>query len=289
MNVKPYSIDTPLEGFISGMPNEIYHSTPGFISKSGLDLINRSPSHYKYSDDTAQTKSMQLGTAIHVAILEPEVFERDYMLLRDVKDRRSAAYKAAVEVHGPDNVLTASDADLVIGMQESVRSDARAMEWLSKIEHAELSLFTTCPTTGAKVRCRYDAITSDGYIIDLKSTRDASPDEFAKSIYNFRYHVQDALYSDAYQWHTGKEIKGFIFLAVENTLPHSVMVYQLDDISKEIGRSEYKKNLATYMHSAITGDWHGYQRNDSGVDLIALPEWAIMRHEVETDSDLIVL
>ena len=38
-----------LEGLISGMPNDVYHSVPDSISKSGLDLINRSPAHYFYA------------------------------------------------------------------------------------------------------------------------------------------------------------------------------------------------------------------------------------------------
>ena len=33
--------------FVTDMPNEAYHSYTG-ISKSGLDLVNRSPAHFFY-------------------------------------------------------------------------------------------------------------------------------------------------------------------------------------------------------------------------------------------------
>lgn len=289
MQIKKYTPRLPLSGFVSDMPNEVYHTAPGFISKSGLDLINRSPAHYMYGAQREPSRSMHLGTAIHAAILEPELFQREYMLLRDVKDRRSSAYKDAVATHGAERVLTASESDVVVGMYASVYANKRARDWLQKIKHTELSLFVKHPTTGVNVRCRYDAITSDGYAIDLKSTRDASPDEFAKSIYNFRYHVQAALYSDAYEIATGEKLKGFIFIVVENEIPHATMIYELDDISLGIGRNEYERNLRDYAKCLETDDWHGYETHGGETDLIALPEWAILRHEAETDSDLVIV
>ena len=289
MHVKKYTAKLPLDGFISDMPNDIYHSTHGFISKSGLDLINKSPAHYMYGAQREPSRSMHLGSAIHCAILEPDVFERDYLLLKDVKDRRSSAYKEALNIHKPENILTSTEANTVSGMYESAMSDKRIVNWLRDVNHTEISLFTKCPNTGVSMRCRYDAITNDGYAIDLKSTRDASPDEFAKSIYNFRYHVQAALYSDAYEFATGKKLKGFIFLVVESEMPHATMVYELDDISLDIGRREYQRNLKTYAECLQTNEWKGYETHGDNVDLIALPEWAITRHEAENDSDIITV
>ena len=34
--------------FIANMPDDVYHAWPDSISKSGLDLVHRSPAHYKY-------------------------------------------------------------------------------------------------------------------------------------------------------------------------------------------------------------------------------------------------
>lgn len=289
MKIRPYSQGITLEGFISGMPNEVYHSTPGFTSKSELDLINTSPAHFMYAQKKPATKSMNLGSAIHAAILEPELFKSDYLLLREVQDRRVAAYKDAAKQFPPDRILTAPEVDLVSSMQESVRMNEKARHWLDKPGVSEVSLFTKCPETGVNVRVRFDRLTEDGYVIDLKSTKSASPEEFSKSIYQYRYHVQDAIYSDAYRWATGEPLKGFIFIAVENDTPHVTMVYELDDFSKSIGRSEYKKNLATYAECMESGSWPAYQTGEDKTDLIALPEWAILRHEAENESDVITL
>src|SRR5690554_8185442 len=78
------------------MSNEEYHDLPDSISKSGLDLIVRSPAHYRFAEHREPTRAMVIGTAIHAAILEPDVFATEYLLLRDITDRRSRSEERRV-------------------------------------------------------------------------------------------------------------------------------------------------------------------------------------------------
>jgi exodeoxyribonuclease VIII len=160
-----------------------------------------------------------------------------------------------------------------------------ARAWLNKPGKAEASIFTTDPVTGVRVRVRPDWLTDDGYIVDLKSSRDSSPGEFSRSIQNYRYHVQDALYSDAYEWATGKPCAGFVFIVVESDLPHNVQVYKLDDISRHIGRTQYRANLNTYADCLSSGQWPGYSAPTAEPELISLPDWA-MRIEDELELNI---
>lgn len=71
-------------GVYAGIPNADYHGGPG-ISKSGLDLIHRSPMHYHAvvtaaNDNHESTAAQALGTAAHAIILEPAEFVKDYCL-----------------------------------------------------------------------------------------------------------------------------------------------------------------------------------------------------------------
>lgn len=71
-------------GVYAGIPNADYHGGPG-ISKSGLDLIHRSPMHYHAvvtaaNDNHESTVAQALGTAAHALILEPAEFVKDYCL-----------------------------------------------------------------------------------------------------------------------------------------------------------------------------------------------------------------
>lgn len=70
-------------GVYSDIPNADYHGGPG-ISKSGLDLIRRSPQHYKAvvdgANDNQPTAAQAIGTAAHCLILEPQEFPKNYCL-----------------------------------------------------------------------------------------------------------------------------------------------------------------------------------------------------------------
>ena len=100
----------------SQLSNTDYHRAEG-ISKSGLDLIARSPMHYRFREQREPTAAMALGTATHAAILEPALYAHDYVILSpDVADRRSYVYKEAVKQRGQEYVLLASDGDLIAGM-----------------------------------------------------------------------------------------------------------------------------------------------------------------------------
>lgn len=71
-------------GVYAGLSNAEYHGGPG-ISKSGLDLIHRSPMHYHavvtaVNDNHESTPAQALGTAAHALILEPAEFVKDYCL-----------------------------------------------------------------------------------------------------------------------------------------------------------------------------------------------------------------
>lgn len=70
-------------GIYSNITNEQYHGGPG-ISKSGLDLIAKSPLHYlaakTVANDNAPTPAQAIGTAFHALLLEPHEFVKDYCL-----------------------------------------------------------------------------------------------------------------------------------------------------------------------------------------------------------------
>lgn len=253
---------------VTGMPNDAYHSGPG-ISKSGLDLIARSPAHYAYRTASEPTRAMVIGSATHAAILEPAEFDKQYMLLRDVTDRRSSVYKQAAEQFGADNVLTGTEADAVIGMRESVRLNSSAVELLDASGHVEIAAFATDPVTGVLVKCKFDKLLNDLRSVDLKTTQDLR--DFAKSVANYRYHVQQAYYSDVFAWATGLQLESFDFLAVEKDAPNASRIFRLDTPSVDYGRKLYRQALDLYAECLHRNDW---PMPDGGLEYITLPNWA---------------
>lgn len=257
--------------FVIGMPNEAYHAYEG-ISKSGLDLIDISPAHYAHAEKREQTRAMIIGSAIHAAIFEPDWFTEQYILLRDVTDRRSSAYKEAVKTKCQDLVLTGAEADRVAGMQEAVRYNPAAHELLEAHGWSEISAFVECPETGALLRARFDRLLASGIAVDLKKTQDIRYDKFQRSVANYRYHVQDAFYSRVYSLITEKELVAFKFLCVEEKSPHASKVYQLDDEAKLVGARIAMRNLETYADCDQVNQW---PYPDGTEELMSLPTWAL--------------
>lgn len=270
--------------FIANMPNEVYHSQPG-VSNSGLKLVLCSPAHYKFQAERTPSRAMEIGTAIHTALLEPERFANDYVLLRDVKDRRASEYKAAVKVHGSEVVLTASEAANVEGMQEAVLSNPAMSERLNAEGWRELSLFVQDPETGVVVRVRYDLLSVSGIAVDVKKTQDCRPDAFSKAVDNYDYDMQSALYSDAFQWATGKPLGAFEFAAIEEQMPHGHKLYQLDETAMQEGRRKYREALNLYAQCDKANDWPNIPC--AGVEVLGLPAWRMAQIETDLDEEFV--
>lgn len=267
--------------FIKDMPNADYHGYDG-VSKSGLDKIARSPAHYKYSEYKPSTRAMVIGTAIHAAILEPERFDNDY-LITEAKVRTAKEYRDAVKGKDGDYVLTAPEGKKVMAMRESVENNLNAMQHLRAPGDAELSAICTDPETGVTIRARFDWLTNSGISVDVKKTQDVRPGKFARSVVDYRYHVQDAMYSFIYKQVTGDDLQAFMFLAVEEEAPNSCQLYELDDVSKEMGAFYFRRDLRVYAECINSGKW---PHPDNGDGELTLPNWVI--NQYENDIEVVI-
>lgn len=262
---------------VEGMSNDEYHAHQG-ISNSGLKLIEASPAHYAASCFET-TRAMEIGTAIHCAILEPERFASDYILIPEVKDRRQPEYKSAVKNVGSERVLVGKEVENVLGMVDSIYSSEYLRQQLSVPAWRELSVFAIDPATGELCKCRFDFLSHALVAIDLKKTQDARADAFSRAIYNYAYHQQHAFYCDVFFWATGVQLETFKFLAIEEKPPHGRKLYRLGDESIEAGRNKYRRNMETYAECKATGVWPLYECEET--EVIDIPSWALF---AELDS-----
>jgi len=278
-----------LNNYVVGMPNDVYHSLPG-ISASGLKTIaQKSPAHYANPKPRKATRHMEIGTAIHTALLEPERFESEYILLPEVEDRRKPEYKQAVKSAGTSElVLVGQEVAKVTGMQDAAFANQEAAKLLRSDGFCELSGIVKDPVTGVICRHRFDKLcVIDGWAVDIKKTQDASYEGFQKAIYNYQYHMQAAFYLDQYEWMTGERLKGMKFVAIEEDKPHAVGVYYLDDGSLQIGRELHRDALNTYAECETNNEWPSYPGSEQA-QIISLPEWALARYENELEDGGII-
>jgi exodeoxyribonuclease VIII len=256
------------------LTNAEYHASPA-ISKSGLDLIRKAPALYRWrqANPTEQTPAMRLGTLTHTAVLEPDSFAASVIARPEGIDRRTSAGKAEwaafeIEANGRE-ILTGEEMAKLAAIRDAVRSHPAAAKALAGRPTIEQSIFWDAD--GIACRCRPDAVTERGVIVDLKTTRDASPEGFAKSIAQYRYHVQAAFYSDGYRAAFGEAPRGFVFIAVETEPPFLVAVYVASETMTSRGRIDYQGDLDTFRRCRDADEWPGYSSAPLTIDL---PKWA---------------
>lgn len=258
---------------IDGLSNADYHANPA-ISKSGLDKIAKSPAHYKASRETKHEDSDALvfGSAFHDYILLPDTFQTAYTVLPPDFNGRTKEGKAMLESirQSGQTVLKAEWMTAIEGMAAAITAHPKASVLLQGGK-AEQSIFWTDEDSGIDCRCRPDYLHPSGIIVDLKSTADASPEEFARSVAKYRYHVQDAFYSEGYYQATGQWPRGFVFIAVEKTAPYAVACYSLDDDAKAYGHELFRRDLETLLEAEKNQEWTAYSQE---IETLSLPAWA---------------
>jgi len=254
---------------ICNMPAAIYHGTKA-LSKSGLDQFRKSPAHFRaWQDGTTKNESspaLEFGTAVHMAILEPELFALNYTLFTG--DRRNKDGKMAYEavIASGKIPLNQEQWDNITGAAAAVHAHPTAALLVEKIQ-TEVSCFDSW--NGVKVKARIDGLGKD-YIIDVKTTQDASPVAFGKSCAQFRYHVQAAWY----QRITG--VNRFIFIAVEKEAPYGVACYELDEQAISLGHIIIEEQLRTFVECEQLNSWPCYS---SHIQSLSLPAWAARQSE----------
>lgn len=263
------------------MTNAEYHAS-GAVSKSILDMIHKSPAYYKHcmENPREQTEAMLLGSVVHKLVLEPAEFTGEYAIAPEC-DRRTkdgkAAYNAFIEALGAGlTAVPAATYETAKAMAEAVRAHPIA-SMLLQDGNAEQSFFWE--RDGIKCSCRPDWLRDDGLVVDLKTTKNSSSDEFKRSAYNFRYYVQAWWYLDGLL-RCGITAEKFIFIAVESAPPYHVCVYAADDMFVKLGKIEAMEDFETYRRCTESGEWYGYEKHPAVHDL-SLPEYVAKRFSQE--------
>lgn len=270
----------PQPGVYPGLPIEDYHRL-NCASNSRLSKLLRSPAHLKAYLDEPQddTSALIMGRAAHSAILEPDLFAKLYGRSSGA-DRRTKAGKQEwddlLAQFGDGYVLKSDDYDASLRMRDAVRSHASAGKLLGGDGETEFTIVWGRDVgDGEFVRCKarldkFSPVLAGGVIVDVKTTKDASPREFERSIFTYGYARQAALYLDAAR-SAGIDAEHFVIVAVEKEPPFAVAVYRLTDGVIEAGREQVTELLKTYAMCEALQAWPAYGED---VKDIAIPTWA---------------
>lgn len=244
------------------------------------------------------TSAMAFGRAFHSRLLTPHTFADQFDVAGQCVENTAKGERCSkrgqvrvggkwvCEIHGRgmlgDKIesLSEQDNDTIEGMRHSVLNH-KAVKLLRQAGGAEVSIAWT-GFANAPMKARMDKWIPDWggrpAIIDLKSVTSLDSDDITKSIYDFGWHRQGAIYTDGIRA-LGLGDPDFILVFVRKTYPFGVAVRQLGDRSLAMGRADYQSILAEWKRCQETGIYRAFGDDVEEVDC---PEWALKRFEKDS-------
>lgn len=273
----------PAPGIYPGIPIDMYRALPA-VSRSQLAVLaqGKTPAHLYYEMDhpVAPTRAMIVGTAVHTAILQPELFGEQFVPALD-RPKRSNADKAAWEEYkaqiGSAEILTLDEWDQVADMADKARRYPPLENLLAMDHWTETTLLFEAWVTGAD-RIMHNVLGKarpDLYIpeirtlVDLKTTDDASLDAFQRSIERYGYHWQAGFYTNALL-NLEEMVEHFVVIAIEKKPPHLCAAYRMDPTVVMAGWDELQEPLRQYAEAKDSDTWSGYSDQ---IEDVQLPPW----------------
>jgi len=278
-------IDRP--GIYKDCPNEHYHASKG-LSNSQMEYLlpPYCPMMYWYQHlsgkvERKSTDAFDLGTAVHTLVFEPQEFANRFHCIQEVPKRNTNLGKAAFEqmekVAAGRAILDKPDQDTAYWMAANVTSHAM---WKSvkgdKSGCIEDSLAWIDPESGVLLRSRPDFYTDD-IIIDLKTTKDSSPQAFQRAVADYSYHRQGALSTNGLSILTEREYKNVILFVVDKNPPHFVRCYVMTETALDQGKYEYQYAASQYKQCLDSGVWTSFPEIIEDLDI---PQWAYRNFQV---------
>lgn len=299
----PAYVRGPEPALVRDLTNEQYHGLTSVMSKTMLDLYADCPARLKAKLDgqeQEETDSMRVGTLTHIALLEPELWDKTVAVvpaeapkdLRRYRGGKKLSDETLQSIEFWDTFEAANAGKTIASHEEAAKARLMADSVVQKMDRIakkhggvnpfrngdaiiEASFFWTDKETGVRCRCRPDMMfySEDGpfYIIDLKTTASCRPEAFDKSTENFRYDVSSAFYSDGVAAYFGRDPDAYLLITPEKKAPHFTMVRPATPEILRRGREAYRADLRGIAECKRTGVWPDY--GDDFIDM-ALPRWA---------------
>lgn len=242
------------EGKHTDLSNEVYHSDVHYFSSSQLKEALVSPSNFKYyvierNGKNKTTKAMELGTLIHLVVLEIHKFDDEYIVVDGKTNIDGSLTKTSYDSHKfkSGRLEPISDAwyKLAVKARHRITSNPvyNALMYDDKCEY-EPSYFLKDKETGLNLRVRPDCINLDkGYIVDLKSTADVSEHSFGYDAkVKYHYDMSAFMYQYVVYMLTGK-VCDFYWACVGKEALTPVVFYKVSADTFEKAKGKFYRAI----------------------------------------------
>jgi len=250
--------------------SEYFNEYGTFLSSSDIRRLLRSPAHYR-NPQKLESPALAFGSLAHTFVLEPHVAEARYRPRADVDGRTKEGkavrdWEASLAAQQGIQFVSRADYDAAVSIASAVRTHLGASALIAGGMAETAGICDGFCDVNVRIKPDYR---TDSTIIDLKTTTDARPDAFVRSVVNFGYEVQAAFYVDVAAVIDGLK-RDFYWVAVEKDAPYAVAVYKASDEMLERGRQQYIKAIDLYKECAAMDLFPAYSQQ---VQTLELPGW----------------
>lgn len=262
------------------MPSAEYHATKALSASMAFTMVEQCPlkawgaSAFNPDAQRETATHFDIGTALHLAILEPAEYEGrtvhheyDDYKTKDSRAVREAAYEAG------KTPLKPLEAGLVQKLREGVLDAPEIAEKLEAPGTSEASLFWEWD--GIPCKCRPDRLPNDySFVLDLKTANTAQPEALGRKAMVEGWFCRAAWYMAGVQAVTGVTPQTYWFAVIEKDAPHIAQLYEMDEKALVRGEQIIMRALALFRECQHTGIWPKYRQ---GPSIIKLPGWSEFR------------
>lgn len=274
----------------SGEANEDYHADKAFLSSSPIrDYIKGGPAyfhrrHIARIDSPPTTEAQSKGTLTHLLMelgrdtfgARSRLIPNDYCTAGGALSAKADAKQWVVD-QGPDAILlTPADSLFLEEVLSQFDQNKAVTELYEKIQHREISIRWQT-TEGYKLKCRPDAVTSDGIGIDYKTTKLQNPkDDFWLACRDWGYHISGALYEQGLV-QAGLSDQPLNYIVISTTSPYLVQAVTIPRRLVDLGRKKLERAIAD-IHARTSFDHWVPEAYDS-VEECVVPKWFYRQEE----------
>lgn len=277
------------------------------VNQSRLKPMAISPLQAEHeAESREESEAMRFGTAVHVAVLEPDSFNDRYHIMPACDKRTKegkALYHAALHAAGKGryaealaaaNSMKGEEKQKALDLAEGYADEGKIImpdtgrysyqyacemgkrmhahpdihQLFSRGHEAEAMLIWTDPITKLLCKGLVDAVVEDAWpsLGDVKTARQIYADFFSKEMYDRGYYIQAPFYLDGYKEITGKDAN-FVIAVTQNEPPHDCALYPMGEDTIKLGRLHYRRLMARWLTCVTTGNWPGLPQRPVELDV----------------------
>lgn len=268
---------------------EDYHADKEYISASSIKEAKKSMRCFHHYRNNPQERKdhFDIGNAFELALLDHFNGTEDFVHKvavfdeskkpqpdKDYRTKENSEWKTNFfETNKKKYIISTQDNENIKAMIANCELDSTVCALLKNTDY-QTSLYWTDEKTGVKIKTRPDVMkVNRPVIVDVKTTKDASPKMFAKDCANYDYPTQAIIQiRGAIETGLFTQVDKYYWIVVENNAPFDVVIYEFNKEYWEMCDMSLDYTLNKIKNNEIKG-YSERADNKYGIITLELPKY----------------